>query len=91
MSLKVTKHLGYFRKKICRQEFSNIAQFGHTVNVINYHDCSQPKFDKQGGRSNVLFIARLTWHEWDQSSKHNDLLEFQTMGNLEKFDTFVFR
>ena len=27
---KVTKHLGYFWKKICSQELSKIAQSGHT-------------------------------------------------------------
>ena len=30
---KVTVHLGYFWKKICRQELSKIAQSGHTAGM----------------------------------------------------------
>ena len=28
---KVAKYLGFFRKKLCHQELTNIAQSGHTV------------------------------------------------------------
>ena len=33
---KVNIHLGYFCKKICHQELSKIAQFGHTARVRHF-------------------------------------------------------
>ena len=56
---KVTKHLGYFCYKICCQEFSKIAQSGHTGHGITSSKLLPNALDKDQDALSGLLVYKM--------------------------------